>query len=85
MILNIRSDIVNNKGFTFPKEEKWDIITGIKNKKNNNIFLVLVIIKYLPHLIILIVLQEKKEFLNLNINMSNFFSINIYIYLINFY
>ena len=38
LILNIPSDIVNNKGFTFPKEEKWDIITGIKNKKNKNIF-----------------------------------------------
>ena len=38
MILNIPNVIINNKGFTFPKEEKWDIITGIKNKKNNNIF-----------------------------------------------
>ena len=32
MILNIPSVIINNKGFTFPKEEKWDIITGTKNK-----------------------------------------------------
>ena len=38
MILNISSDIINNKGFTFSKEEKLDIITEIKNKKNKNNF-----------------------------------------------